>query len=191
MNAKFFGVITIVAMIGYMMNGYMYLPGGLDIAFVAQVFLLIGNCIKKNMIIINDAITVILLLVTCILSFSENGRVDMNGRVYQNIFLFYLGGVSGSVLCMIIGKWISKSYFLNKILSYCGRNSLIVMIFHMFGFKILSGVFVLMMGISLEVAHAKYWILYSAFTLLFSLGIGCIVKEYVNISFKRFKQKVL
>lgn len=121
-----------VAIIGYELGIYFQLPLGIDIAFVAQVFILAGNSIRKYNFLdkLNFGACGILAVIFAI-AFYFNGFVDMNTRNYSNLTLFYGGGLAGSLLLMKISMTVAnfQSKF-NEFIIYCGRQSLAILVFH-------------------------------------------------------------
>lgn len=118
---------------GYFFGLFLQLPLAFDTALVAQFFILIGNFVRKYNLTgkLNFGVCMVLLaLVT--LSFLSNKFVDMNGRDYGNLILFYFGGISGSLLVIKISMILAN--FSNKIfdlIKYCGVQSLAILILHM------------------------------------------------------------
>ncbi len=131
---SFYRVIIVLSAAEYIIGTYFYfqLPLGMDISLVAQLFLLIGFLIRKNDFLhkINfSSLAVLLILFGA--AFYFNGSISMNARDYGNIFLFYIGGISGSLILMKISMFFAD--FSNRIfdfIKYCGKQSLGILMFH-------------------------------------------------------------
>ena len=150
-------VLTLVlAATGYGLSFVAELPWGLDIALVVQVFLLAGFFLRRYGFASRWWwLTVLPLAAVVVL----NGRIDTATRIYHNLFLYYLGGIAGTILMMkiaqCISRWLSCSVF-EHFLAYCGRNSLMILLFQMLGFKVASALLVYGCHMPLQVAKS-YW----------------------------------
>ena len=105
---------------------------GIDIALVAQIFLLAGVLIRKYNFVdrINFKIFVGLSAIFfCTFLFNE--RIDMNFREYGNALLFYAGGISGTLLVMKISVLAAKvrgKFF--ALIEDCGRQTMMILVMH-------------------------------------------------------------
>jgi fucose 4-O-acetylase-like acetyltransferase len=131
--------IIVTAAIGYFLGKFFQLPLGIDIAFFTQAFLLVGSLFRKSNCIekINFPVCVILLLIIFFIPLL-NGYTTMDKRLYSDPILFYIGGISGSILLMKFSMWASK--FGNKIcnfVEYCGKQSLLILTLHIPIFAVL------------------------------------------------------
>ena len=106
------------------------LPLGTDIAFVAQIFLLIGVLIRRYDFIgrmnLNFSCGMMLVVVV---AFYFNVFVDMNARNFGNPFLFYSGAVAGILLVMKFSSLMTEGKIFSLI-SDCGRQSMMILILH-------------------------------------------------------------
>lgn len=109
----------------------MPLPMGLDIALAAQIFLLAGVLIRRYNVVerLNPKICGVLTLIV-IVAFELNERVSMNSRVYGNAFLFYAGGLAGTLLLMKISALMTGGKIFSLI-SSCGRQSMMILVLHL------------------------------------------------------------
>ncbi|QNF30785.1 acyltransferase family protein [Metabacillus elymi] len=174
----------LLGIIGFIISKIIYLPWGLDIALVSQLFLFIGYKFKEHKIIekrvrLFSSFT-ILLTVIFMISILINPPVDMNTREYNNIILFYLGGISGSILVLKCCVLISPVRSVVSALKYIGRDSLIILSFHfVFGF--------ITVGLVYYLFFDKYpsWYINWIFSVLISLLIGVGIKKIpiLNILF--------
>lgn len=91
--------------IGYAVHFYAFLPWSIDIAMTVQIFMLIGTLLRGIELKSRWWLLAVPILAVCAM---WNGRVDMNGRVYGNLALYYLGGISGTILCMKLSVFLSE-----------------------------------------------------------------------------------
>lgn len=128
----------LVILFGFKINRYVLLPWSFDIACVSMVFMFSGyliNYYKKNWLYKKPKNNVynfgfVLLFVFII---SLNGSVDMNTRTYSNLLFFSIGGLLGIYITIQFAKKISeKESTLTKILTYFGKNSIIILLYHTF-----------------------------------------------------------
>ncbi|MGD6817132.1 acyltransferase family protein [Metabacillus sp. 113a] len=110
-----------------------FLPWNMDLAMVAMFFLFIGNELKRVQFFSNPKLYYSLILLSiCIYPFTSgmNDFADMNYRKYGNLFLFYLNGVTGAFIVFFITRLFTKSKIITFVLSYIGRNSINLLLFH-------------------------------------------------------------
>lgn len=136
----------LIILLGFKISKLVFLPWSLDIACVSMIFMFPGylfNYYKVNLLHnykvewlpdnfknnFYDFSFILLLLVVI----SANGSVDMNTRLYSNLLLFSIAGLLGTYLIIRLAKSITKKEtFLTKILTYFGKNSIIVLLYHGF-----------------------------------------------------------
>lgn len=105
---------------------------GIDIALVAQIFLLVGVLIRKYNFVdrINFKIFVGLSAIFfCAFLFNE--LVIMNFREYGNALLFYAGGISGTLLVMkfsVLAAKVRGKFF--ALIEDCGRQTMLILVMH-------------------------------------------------------------
>ncbi len=59
-----------------------------------------------------------------------NECVNIYSYKYGNFILFYLNGILGSTLVVILSVWLSRIKGISKVLTYFGKNSVVIMICH-------------------------------------------------------------
>lgn len=128
--------------IGSLICRFIWLPWSIDVALVAALFMFIGFNLKQQNLLQKIPLNVTSLTIGILcFSFSSlsNVVIDMNGRVYGNLILFYLSGISGSfIVYWIIEKILIKFFFLNAMLKNIGKESLIILGFHAIFIPILA-----------------------------------------------------
>lgn len=98
-------------------------------SFIAFSFMTIGYTFAKINIYENKSILCLFSLVS-ILSFI-NGNVDLNYLRLNNVLLYYVFAIAGSVLVIQISIFISeKKFYFNRLLALWGKNSLFIMLTH-------------------------------------------------------------
>ena len=126
----FLFAVAIVSCAGFVIKNFFLLPMGLDIAFVTQIFLLAGVLIRKYNFVerlnlkIFGGLNLLLMIAFCI-----NLRVDMNFRTYGDAFLFYAGGLAGTLILMKISMLMTDGKIFSFI-SDCGRQSMMILVLH-------------------------------------------------------------
>lgn len=181
-----FGVL-VTSLIGFITSKVLLLPWGIDIAFVAQLFMLVGYQIRSSRRLIpifggQAMIFIVLSFILLVTSYHINGRVDMNGRVYKDVILFYLGGITGSFLIFFLSQVIAKHQAIKGFFVKCGMQTLIILAFHNISFKIISAIMVFFLHLPLKWAQQEWWPIYSLSGLLIpmylgSAGKGNIIKK--------------
>ena len=126
----FVATIFFVTCGGFVLSRLGYLLLGLNVAFVAQIFLLAGILIRRYSVVerlspkICGGLTLILIA-----AFEFNEAVNMSGANYGEPILFYAGGLAGSLLLMKISALMSAGKIFSLI-SSCGRQSMMILVLH-------------------------------------------------------------
>ena len=182
---RLFLLTVFVAMAGYGISFVVYLPWSIDIALVMQVFLLTGLYLRRfDFESPGWWLTALVLMGTIF----ANGHVDTASRHYANIFLYYVGGIAGTLLMIKISVTFDRlctDSALERVVTFCGRNSLMILLFHSLGYKFASALFAYVFKMPLEVAHNRYWLVYALVSLCFC-GIVIIVKNRLDVYMKRY-----
>lgn len=177
------GIFLIIGLIGFLISKSIFLPWNIDVALVAQLFMFIGYKLKEYNILskISNALdlqTMVIIIIFFIIA-SCNSFVDMSNRLYGNIFLFYFGGISGSFLVIKIIKILSNSNLIVKTLSFIGKNSLAILIFH-------SG-FIIMIHLCERyfLGFHLNWLITTVIALIGSLLLNLIIERlpWLNLIF--------
>ena len=114
-----------------------------------------------------------LLIVNVILS-QINGSIDMHNIILKNVPLFYIGAFLGTYAIILI--CMAAPVF--KIITYFGRNSLIVMAAHV-NFYILYAALTIALNALNYIKHAKYYMLILISSVVIFL-LCAIVIEIIN-----------
>lgn len=115
-------------------------PLGIDIAFVAASFVILGFLIRKCFIklsmsflplkLIVSAVMLLVFLFTIQFSDSSVGYVLMANGLYGNVLIFLLNAVFGSCFVIAVAILISGLNCSKSILLYIGRNTLGIFLIH-------------------------------------------------------------
>lgn len=162
--------IFFISAIGVMIGKFYALPWSFDVAMVVQIFFLFGYILKTKKININFIIGLIALIIVLVDVYFF-GRVDTATRHYNNVLMYFIGGISGTSFILWISNLIAKIKYISKVFYYLGIQSMTVFMWHNFGFKFASILFVYGMGIPLTFAHENYYILYTIIATIVSLTI--------------------
>lgn len=132
-GAKIFVLaVVIFSCFGFNVKNFVSLWFDVDIALVALIFLLAGILIRKYNFVDRIDLKIFVGLTAIVLgAFFFNEHIDMNFRIYGNAFLFYAGGIAGSLLVMKIsmlavkvrGKFIA-------LIEDCGRQTMLILVLH-------------------------------------------------------------
>ncbi len=119
-------------------HGY---PWGVNIAFVAFGFMMVGKCVFDLFLRVREMNNTRLILTTCVLclmtlgamcNIPSSGYINMANAEYGNPFLFLLFALVGSAFVLSVSILIERVKMgrANKWLLYVGQNSLTIMILH-------------------------------------------------------------
>ena len=134
--------IALSACAGFFLRPLGYLPFGLNVALIAQIFLLAGILIRRHNIV--EGITSKLcggLTLLLVLAFQFNERVEMSFTTFGEPLLFYSGAVAGSLLVMKFSALMTDGRIFSLI-SDCGRQSMMILVLHPLIIELLFNVLV-------------------------------------------------
>ena len=127
----FIFAIIFCSLLGLLIGKIHVLPLGADIGLTVQIFLLAGVLIRKYNVVerLNLKICVPLMLIV-VAAFCLNIFVGMNSRNYGDPFLFYAGGLAGTLLVMKISALMTDGKIFSLV-SDCGRQSMMILLLHL------------------------------------------------------------
>lgn len=153
---------------------------GLDIAMTLQLFIYSGYMLKQSNWLEKTAqtmksgfwkalliISVFLPLIAVLIYSAHQPSPGIPNRAYHQPVLFFLAGLSGSVLVMMVSLVIATVLhrYVGRILRAIGRASLDILISHLTINYLVASVCALLWGIWIYDTFTKYWY------LLFLLGV--------------------
>lgn len=164
------------------------LPWSLDLACVGALFMIVGTVLGRNQFFEQQKKWwyVIGVFLIYILLSALNPGINMSVREYGvyerwSVPFFILIGISGSILCIWIAQLLER-IALGAIIEYIGKNTIILLAFHILGFEVIKmvvGRFVnlsSMNGIS-EICYVALQVVLSTSGCLILAKIIEIVKE--------------
>ena len=96
---------------------------------VAYMFIEIGQRLRKQfMRECGSTFKILMMLIFTMIVFSLNGKTEIYGCTYGNPLLYLLGAIIGTMMTIDISRRIRS----NKLLTWIGRNSIIIMGTHQF-----------------------------------------------------------
>lgn len=136
-------ILILVSVLGYFDRVFasFRLPWTMDTALTGCVFFGVGFLARKRLsdfLMEVSFLKVLLFILLGVFSFAFsylNDFVNLAFNRLGNYFYFYAASFSGIGICMLICKMIPP----NRIFNYLGRNSLIILAFHLPAFSILRG----------------------------------------------------
>lgn len=154
------------------------LPWSFQTALIAINFFSFGSLlniekrIKKNYLYIIIPFTGTLLYI-----YHNNHTFSMASNRYDNLFVFYLSSITGFFTVLEISKILTKVKWISKILSYLGKNSLIIYAFH---FRALTLIKFCAIILKMEFLEGKIYlgILYSIIQILICIPLIYIYNKY-------------
>lgn len=134
------------------------LPWSLDIACVGTIFMLVGKLLAQSEFYEKEGGKLwrfACVFVGYMLLSHVNPGINMSVREYGvyerwSVPLFILIGISGSMLCIWVAQFIENTV-LGKVVEYIGKNTIILMAFHLFGlevFEMIAGKFIDVAGLN-------------------------------------------
>lgn len=101
------------------------LPWNVDVALTAACFMYIGQICKMHDVLkrLNETKYIVMILIVLSISILFNSQIDFNLRNFGNIILTYSGGISGSILVLLMTSRIKEG----RALEFFGVTSLWMM----------------------------------------------------------------
>ena len=173
-------ILILCILIGYLFDAYckILMPWSIDSSFIYVIFLWIGYRLKEiNLISRNLSRNKIILLFAFIgintIFIRLNSEPNTSIREYGNYIYFYISALSGVGLQIIICQCMEKVKLINKVFSYIGKNSLIILGFHLTFYSLIS---YLASILNIEIKSISYFgVIYVGLTLLILIPIINIV----------------
>lgn len=154
-------------------------------SFTALGFITIGNLLYKPItnINLNFFILIILFSITVLLALS-NGSVDLFALKFNNIIMYTVNSILGSLALIFLSKKISFSVFFK----YIGKNSLIIMGTHILIINFINTFLVNTLALSFAYVYpSRYHILLLSIVLLIEIPIIFIFNNYLNFTLGKSK----
>lgn len=154
-----------------------FLPWGVDIALVVQPFLWAGYLLRQaGWLTRRTALPPPAWLAGAALyaaSLALNGPVAINVRAYGSLPLLYAGGLGGSLVALRLAQALTAWPVADRILAYLGRNSLVILCFHVgLAFPLLAQLCHVLLGDPFLQAWWLYWLWGMAFPAVLAAGIN-------------------
>lgn len=136
----------------------------------------------KERININVMSFICSLFVLLISYYYTANTVNLSANKYSNPVWLIISSVSGFIFILSISKFISKTGILNSILSYIGRHTISILLFHLIAFKIITYIQLLILNkpdymlASFTILEWKngWWLLYLTAGVLIPLLISFV-----------------
>ncbi len=126
-------LVALLAAGGYFISQSMSLPWGGDIAMMVQPFLFFGSMLRKYKVMPKGWKWSLPCAAVVLAAFIANGVIDVNGRLYKNAVIFFLGGMAGSLLTFQLSDYLDRlrpARWLADFLILCGKWTLFLLIVH-------------------------------------------------------------
>jgi fucose 4-O-acetylase-like acetyltransferase len=178
------GLVAVAALLGYGIGQRASLPWSADVALVSLPFMFVGLLLAgrgrggPGAPFLSPA-GVLMAGATFALAVAAGGPMNMEERRFGFLPLFYVGAIARSLLLLEAARRAARVPVLRRILGYCGRESLAILVFHLLGFQVLAAV--LRYGVGLEpgtVASSPVgWIAQVTFGVACSLALAAALKR--------------
>ncbi len=169
---------------GYLLSIYkIHIPLYIDSALSMTVFYAFGYMLRKfNVVEKLNTKTSIIVGVSSLVIYSLGVVFQIvnntkPNEVPQNYPLFLLAAMGVIMIFLIVCRYIMRFKFLSNLLSFYGKESLIIFVFHFFTFY----VYYLLFGADKENLTYLQGFLITIFALILSMIIGLLQKKYLPI----------
>ncbi|ULO08647.1 acyltransferase family protein [Paenibacillus sp. 19GGS1-52] len=175
------GIMLLLSLSGFFMSTILFLPWNIDVALVAQLFVFVGYKLKQYKLIEKlhtfDLSSIVLFLLFLLTAYF-NSYVDMNNRIYGNVLLFYVAGITGSILVIKMTNALTPFKWFARLLTYLGQESLPILIFH-------YGIFILVLNFLEQTVFHLYlnWLITTIIAVSGSLLFNLLVRKIPILHF--------
>ena len=169
---------------GYFLSIYkIQIPLYIDSALSMTIFYAFGYLLKKYNVVekLNTKTSIIigvssLILYSLAIVFQIVNNTKPN-EVPQNYPLFLLSAMGAIMIFLIVCRFIMRFKFISNLLSFYGKESLIIFVFHVFTFYLFCLLF------NLDIKNLTYLqgFLITIFALILSMIIGLLQMKYLPI----------
>lgn len=154
------------------------LPWSIDIACVGTIFMLVGKILAQSGFYERERKLwqMVCVFVAYMLMSYANPGINMSVREYGvygrwSVPAFIFIGIAGSMLCIWVAQWIENTV-IGKIVEYIGKNTIILMAFHIFGLEVFEMIAMKFLDVTALTGPVK--VLYVAVRVSASV-CGCLV----------------
>lgn len=139
---KKYGIIMILAgaFIGYETSKIIWLPFSIQSALVANIFVYLGWYFKNYTVFekYNKKYMIILAILIWGVCIFFAGKLDMVNNFYESGIINILGAICGVYIVILLSKFFDENkYRISNVLVKFGRNSLIILCFHLVEMKLI------------------------------------------------------
>ena len=147
---------VLFAIIGYLnvtFNPWL-LPFSLGTALVALFFYGIGYiCAHTNFLKSNILLCLLSLIITVLVAY-YNGRIYMHINYYGHYLLFLVGALTGIYMMLYLSKYLARWSNI-PLLSFIGKNTLLICGFHLLMFSVIKGFLVYVFHFDLQLLEQQ------------------------------------
>lgn len=161
------------------------LPWGINIAFTAIIFYIIGNTFKNYIIkyetsLNSNALIFGTSLIVLFFLSKINGNVDMDNRMYSNYLLFILSGISGIIMILSCSKILEGIFSGSKLLVFISNGTIVILAFHAIAGSIIRGVTLFIFHIPITIYDNKIInsALYSILSIVILMPLMYVLERY-------------
>ena len=195
-NIVFIVLVGVIGRIGIYSTekhlGFLY---NLQIAYLMVPILLIGYLYKKYMSKekweVDFSIILLIITFSILVHFIKNGiGIELSKYEIASAVLFYLISIIGILFCVSLAQIIWKCNKLTTVISYLGRNSLEIMIYHVVAFKMVDYLYFKLKGDVINISSIPYsceslWPIYYVMGILVPLMIKKLLNSIVLLHKRR------
>ncbi len=173
-------VMLILSLTGMVIGKYFaYLPWSIDVALAALPFMWFGNILNKLDLVpkINKLLYIFCFIIWVLLGVT-GFEIEMSMRSYPGVILCIIEAISGSIICIGISRLIElKLTRLSSIFSWCGKNSMVILIVHCLEMRFLDWHNLIFIKIPIELN----WFAIFVIKLVLILITAWIITQIKNI----------
>lgn len=124
--------ILVLAFGGYMIGKYYaFMPWSLDVALVCLIFIGIGNWLRRESFFDKSYSYILIIPATVWIYFMKMGiSIELAVRSYPFGIFCIIEAIAGSIVVISISKLLNKNKIMTAILSWVGKNSMIILGIH-------------------------------------------------------------
>lgn len=146
-------LFAVIGYLNYTINPYL-LPFSLGSAFVGLSFYGIGYICAHTHLLKTQIIWCILSFIITVVIAYYNGRINMHINYYGHYLLFLIGALTGIYMVICFSNYF-VSFGNTSLVSFIGKNTLLICGFHLMTFSLIKGVLVFVFHFNMQLLEQQ------------------------------------
>ena len=187
------GVFALIGYLDYHFNPYRF-PWGLNVAFVTILFYGLGSLLRSRILdpkrqsVFKWTLLSVFSFLIVILIARLNGKVEVSIGDYRNYGYFLIGALLGITFVVSISKAIAQYLGKIQLFQYIGRNTLIILGFHLLAGSFIKAITFSLLKLPLSIYdYPNLSLPYSIVSILLLIPVMLFMNKYLPFAIGKAK----